>query len=48
MCSPSRSTAWVYWCAPSASRATLKIGMANIVYNLKRLIVLQRGRQAAA
>jgi transposase, IS5 family len=30
------------------ARATLKIGMANIVYNLKRLIVLQRGRQAAA
>ena len=30
------------------ARATLKIGMANIVYNLKRLIVLQSGRQATA
>ena len=30
------------------ARATLKIGMANIVYNLNRLIVLQRGRQATA
>jgi transposase, IS5 family len=30
------------------ARATLKIGMANIVYNLKRLIVLQKARVAAA
>jgi hypothetical protein len=30
------------------ARATLKIGMANLVYNLKRLIVPQRPRHAAA
>ena len=29
------------------ARARLKIGMANLVYNLKRLIMLHRGRQAA-
>jgi IS5 family transposase len=47
MCLLAKSTAWGWSCAPSVSRATIKIGMANLVYNFQRLAWLE-GRIAPA
>ena len=44
MCSPSRRTGWIYSSHHRIARATIKIGMANLVDNIKRLLFLRRPR----
>ena len=42
MCSPSKRIGWLFIRTIGIARATTKIGMANLVYNIKRLIFLRK------